>query len=137
MQRLLLAAFAGLAAIAIVSLAILPFRARAASAQKATPAPAAKTTPVPATPAPATPAATPASTTQTPAPATPATAAAPASKITFSQCRVDGPYIAMTFDDGPHGVNTPRLLDMLKQRKIHATFFFVGQCVEEFPDIVK
>lgn len=43
----------------------------------------------------------------------------------------------MTFDDGPHGVNTPRLLDMLKQRKIHATFFFVGQCVEEFPDIVK
>ena len=26
---------------------------------------------------------------------------------------------------------------MLKQRHIHATFFFVGQCVEEFPDIVK
>ena len=43
----------------------------------------------------------------------------------------------MTFDDGPSGPNTPRLLDMLKERKIHATFFFVGQCVEEFPDIVK
>jgi peptidoglycan/xylan/chitin deacetylase (PgdA/CDA1 family) len=75
----------------------------------------------------------------TPAPAkeaaTPALPAGP--KITFSQCHVDGPYIAMTFDDGPHGANTPRLLDMLKQRKIHATFFMVGQCVAEFPDIVK
>jgi peptidoglycan/xylan/chitin deacetylase (PgdA/CDA1 family) len=43
----------------------------------------------------------------------------------------------MTFDDGPHAQNTPRLLDMLKQRKIHATFFFVGQCVQENPEIVK
>jgi peptidoglycan/xylan/chitin deacetylase (PgdA/CDA1 family) len=58
-------------------------------------------------------------------------------KFTFSQCHVDGPYVAMTFDDGPHGANTPRLLEMLKQRKIHATFFLVGQCVAEFPDIAK
>lgn len=43
----------------------------------------------------------------------------------------------MTFDDGPHIQNTPRLLDMLKERKIHATFFMVGQCVQEYPDIVK
>ena len=49
-------------------------------------------------------------------------------KITYSQCHVDGPYIAMTFDDGPHAENTPRLLDMLKQRRIKATFFVVGQC---------
>jgi len=82
-------------------------------------------TPPPATPAPAPPAGIPA----------PPPSAAP--KITFSQCHVDGPYVAMTFDDGPHATNTPRLLDMLKQRKIHATFFMVGQCVTEFPDIVK
>ena len=43
----------------------------------------------------------------------------------------------MTFDDGPSAANTPRLLDILKQRKIHATFFFVGQCVQDNPEIVK
>lgn len=58
-------------------------------------------------------------------------------KITYSQCNVDGSYIALTFDDGPHGVNTPRLLDILKQRKVKATFFVVGQCVAEYPEIAK
>ncbi len=94
----------------------------------------------PATPSPKP--ATPASdSTSPPSFAAPADAASPAAasapKITFSQCHVEGPYIAMTFDDGPHGANTPRLLDMLKQRKIHATFFVVGQCAAEFPDIMK
>lgn len=58
-------------------------------------------------------------------------------KVTYSQCRVEGPYIAMTFDDGPHATNTPRLLDMLKQRGVKATFFIVGQCAAEYPDIMK
>ncbi len=58
-------------------------------------------------------------------------------KVTYSQCSVDGPFVAMTFDDGPHGTNTPRLLDLLKQRKIKATFFIVGQCAAEYPDIMK
>jgi len=39
---------------------------------------------------------------------------------------VSEPYLAMTFDDGPHPSNAPRLLDMLKQRNIKATFFVVG-----------
>lgn len=60
-----------------------------------------------------------------------------APKVTYSQCHVDGPYIAITFDDGPHISNTPRLLDMLKQRNIKATFFVVGQCAAEYPDIMK
>jgi len=87
----------------------------------------------------------PSAATPAPAPAAtytlPADAAAPAPsgapKITYSQCHVDGPYIAMTFDDGPHGTQTPRLLDMLKQRKLKATFFVCGQCVAEYPDIAK
>jgi peptidoglycan/xylan/chitin deacetylase (PgdA/CDA1 family) len=58
-------------------------------------------------------------------------------KHTYSQCHVDGPFIAMTFDDGPHAENTPRLLDMLKKRDIKATFFVVGQCVAEYPAIMK
>jgi len=134
MQRLSLAVIAGLAATALAVFALIPHPATAAQGPaKATPTPAAaKTTPAPATPVPATLAAA------TPAPsatASPAPAGTP--KSTYSSCHVDGPYIAMTFDDGPSGPNTPRLLDMLKERKIHATFFFVGQCVEEYPDIVK
>jgi peptidoglycan-N-acetylglucosamine deacetylase len=42
----------------------------------------------------------------------------------------------MTFDDGPHPVLTPRLLDMLKARGIKATFFLIGQNAE-YPDIVR
>ena len=37
-----------------------------------------------------------------------------------------GMYIAMTFDDGPNAQLTPKLLDMLKERGIKATFFVVG-----------
>jgi peptidoglycan-N-acetylglucosamine deacetylase len=46
-------------------------------------------------------------------------------------------YIAMTFDDGPNPQLTPKLLDMLKERGIKATFFVVGKNVEEYPDIVR
>ncbi|MEK0448112.1 MAG: hypothetical protein RL088_380 [Verrucomicrobiota bacterium] len=66
----------------------------------------------------------------------PTTAAAP-SQITYSQCHVDGPYVAMTFDDGPHGSQTPRLLKMLQQRNIKATFFVVGKCVAQYPELAK
>src|SRR6266850_4703054 len=58
-------------------------------------------------------------------------------KASYSSCRVDGPYIAMTFDDGPHPVLTPRLLDVLKARGIKATFFLIGQNAAEYPDIVR
>jgi peptidoglycan/xylan/chitin deacetylase (PgdA/CDA1 family) len=66
-----------------------------------------------------------------------ASGAAGHAKVTFSQCNVDGQYVAITFDDGPHAQNTPRLLDMLKQRNIKATFFVVGECVREYPAIMK
>ena len=56
---------------------------------------------------------------------------------TYFQANVDGPYIAMTFDDGPSPETTPRLLDILKQRNIKATFFMIGQNAERNPDIVK
>lgn len=38
--------------------------------------------------------------------------------------------IHLTFDDGPHLVNTPKLLDELKQAGILATFFVVGRNLE-------
>jgi peptidoglycan-N-acetylglucosamine deacetylase len=57
--------------------------------------------------------------------------------ITYNSVHVAGNYIAMTYDDGPHPQNTPRLLDMLKQRNIKATFYVVGNCVNLYPEIVR
>jgi peptidoglycan-N-acetylglucosamine deacetylase len=57
-------------------------------------------------------------------------------KTTYNSCNVEGMSIAITFDDGPNPELTPRLLDMLKERGIKATFFVVGKNVEEFPAIV-
>lgn len=34
--------------------------------------------------------------------------------------------IALTFDDGPNGEKTKKLIDLLNQNKMHATFFMVG-----------
>jgi peptidoglycan-N-acetylglucosamine deacetylase len=61
----------------------------------------------------------------------------PAKPATYAQVRVDQPYIAMTFDDGPSAENTPRLLEILKQRNIKATFFLIGQNAAANPDIVR
>jgi peptidoglycan-N-acetylglucosamine deacetylase len=58
-------------------------------------------------------------------------------KITFSRANVDGPYIAMTFDDGPHATNTPTLLAMAAKRHIKLTFFVIGQCVEQNPALLR
>jgi peptidoglycan/xylan/chitin deacetylase (PgdA/CDA1 family) len=60
-----------------------------------------------------------------------------AKPATYAQARVDQPYIAMTFDDGPSAENTPRLLEMLKQRNIKATFFLIGQNASSNPDLVR
>lgn len=57
--------------------------------------------------------------------------------ITFSSVYVDGPYIAMTFDDGPHGALTPKLLDILAAHHIKATFFVLGECVSAAPEVLK
>ena len=58
-------------------------------------------------------------------------------KITYSRVRTNLPYIAMTFDDGPHPKNTPRLLDMLRKRNIKATFYVIGRNVRMYPNIVR
>lgn len=39
--------------------------------------------------------------------------------------------IAITFDDGPHGRDTERLLDELKKRDIKASFFLIGENIEQ------
>lgn len=45
--------------------------------------------------------------------------------------------VALTFDDGPHPDNTPKLLDVLEDNDVPATFFMVGENAASYPDIVK
>ena len=45
--------------------------------------------------------------------------------------------IALTFDDGPHPVYTPQILDILAEYHVHATFFLIGENVEQYPELVQ
>lgn len=45
--------------------------------------------------------------------------------------------VALTFDDGPDPVQTPRMLDLLKRTHVKATFCLVGQNVAAHPDLVR
>lgn len=64
-------------------------------------------------------------------------ASGPSSGITFSRVSISQPYIAITFDDGPHPKNTPRLLDMLRERNIKATFYVIGRNVDLYPNVLR
>jgi peptidoglycan/xylan/chitin deacetylase (PgdA/CDA1 family) len=43
----------------------------------------------------------------------------------------------MTFDDGPHATNTAKLLDMAAKRHIKLTFFVLGECIEQNPEVLR
>ncbi|MDD5156324.1 MAG: polysaccharide deacetylase family protein [Candidatus Omnitrophica bacterium] len=45
--------------------------------------------------------------------------------------------VALTFDDGPSPVWTPKILDALKKADVKATFFMLGEHVEKYPQIAK
>jgi peptidoglycan/xylan/chitin deacetylase (PgdA/CDA1 family) len=45
--------------------------------------------------------------------------------------------IALTFDDGPHQVYTRKLLDVLNNLHVHATFFLVGKQVVKYPQLIQ
>ena len=44
-------------------------------------------------------------------------------------------FIYLTFDDGPHPIATPFVLDVLKKYNAKATFFCIGKNVVAYPDI--
>jgi peptidoglycan/xylan/chitin deacetylase (PgdA/CDA1 family) len=45
--------------------------------------------------------------------------------------------VALTFDDGPYPVETPLLLDELRDLRVPATFFLIGRDTEMFPELAK
>jgi peptidoglycan/xylan/chitin deacetylase (PgdA/CDA1 family) len=119
-----------LAYLLILLFSIAEAGAQTPGASSPTPAPS-------ATPAIATPVTTPApsatpdggSVTLTTPPAT--------ARITYSHVNVDGPYIAMTFDDGPSGTLTPKLLDLAAKKHIKLTFFLIGENAARYPALVQ
>ncbi len=45
--------------------------------------------------------------------------------------------VALTFDDGPDPEWTPKILDILKEKKAPGTFFVIGENANEYENIVK
>jgi peptidoglycan/xylan/chitin deacetylase (PgdA/CDA1 family) len=62
-------------------------------------------------------------------------------KPSFRNClwsgRSDTKTIALTVDDGPHADHTPPLLEVLDRYSIQANFFWLGICVQRFPDTAR
>lgn len=58
--------------------------------------------------------------------------------LVANRSQVAGPRcLALTFDDGPDPVDTPKLLDLLREKNVKATFFVVGKRADEHPEIVR
>jgi chitin deacetylase len=55
----------------------------------------------------------------------------------FSHAQTSKKVIALTFDDGPNGDATLKVLDVLKKENIKATFFLVGDNVLYYPQVAK
>ncbi len=45
--------------------------------------------------------------------------------------------VALTFDDGPDVWFTPRVLDILAEKRVTATFFVVGERAERHPELIR
>jgi len=45
--------------------------------------------------------------------------------------------VVLTFDDGPHPVFTPAILEILDQYQVKATFFMIGNRMEKYPGLVR
>jgi peptidoglycan-N-acetylglucosamine deacetylase len=50
--------------------------------------------------------------------------------------KTDHPLAALSFDDGPHPVFTPQVLDILHQHDAKATFFLIGERAGRHPELV-
>ena len=56
---------------------------------------------------------------------------------TLCRAKTEDKVVALTFDDGPDAEMTPRVLDVLKEYGVKATFFLIGSNVDKNPEIVK
>ena len=64
-------------------------------------------------------------------------ASAAQSRTIFHSEDCEEKTIALTFDDGPHPRYTKQILDILEKYGVKATFFFVGQNIEYYPEVAR
>lgn len=57
--------------------------------------------------------------------------------VPFRHGSRDSLKVALSFDDGPHPIYTPKILDILKKYDVKATFFVVSENVQKYPQIAK
>lgn len=51
--------------------------------------------------------------------------------------RTSQKFVALTVDDGPYPQATERILDVLREKEVRATFFVLGKSAEEYPALVE
>lgn len=56
---------------------------------------------------------------------------------TIWQGRAGDRWVALTFDDGPHPVYTPKILEILRRHRAPATFFPLGRNVKRYPYVIE
>ncbi len=69
-----------------------------------------------------------------PAPTVKVTPKAPGRKV--HRVSINAPYVALTFDDGPHPTHTPRILNILNKYGAKGTFYVLGTRVKSHPSIL-
>lgn len=58
----------------------------------------------------------------------------PLNKPVYTSNVKENKKIALTFDDGPHPRNTPKILEVLEKYGVKATFFVIGVNVKNYPE---
>ncbi|MFQ5681241.1 MAG: polysaccharide deacetylase family protein, partial [Candidatus Omnitrophota bacterium] len=58
-------------------------------------------------------------------------------KGTVYRNHIEDKVVALTFDDGPSPLWTPKILDELRRLDIKATFFMIGEQVEKYPEVAR
>ena len=61
----------------------------------------------------------------------------PVRKKTLSAKMKKRGKVVLTFDDGPYGDTTNKILDILKGKNVKATFFLLGKNAEKYPEIIR
>lgn len=61
----------------------------------------------------------------------------PTENVKPSDAALDKKEVFLTFDDGPSSKVTPRILEILDDYNIKATFFVIGKNAEHYPELIK
>lgn len=64
-----------------------------------------------------------------------APAAGPASRATLERGRRDLPLVALTFDGGSDAGFSERILAILEEKEVRATFFLAGEYIARYPEL--